>query len=127
MGLARLKKRSEFLAANRGRKFAAPGLVLQARRRKEPDETGDMEAIRVGFTATKKVGGAVSRNRIKRRLRAAADQILPENGKPRTDYVLIGRAKTLLRPFDLLLEDLAQALHMINAPEIKARTDKDKH
>ena len=67
-------------------------------------------ALRVGFTASKKVGGAVIRNRAKRRLRAAAAAVLPLSGIAGTDYVLVARRDTEGRPFETLLSDLASAL-----------------
>jgi ribonuclease P protein component len=67
--------------------------------------------VRVGFTASRKVGNAVVRNRAKRRLRAAASQILADQGTPGTDYVLIARAATAGRPYAALVADLAAALH----------------
>lgn len=69
--------------------------------------------MRVGFTASRKVGGAVVRNRAKRRLRAAAAHILPDAGRPGTDYVLIARAATAARPFAALLDDLETALRRV--------------
>ena len=104
-------RRADFLrVASAGRKWAAPGLVLQARRRSE-----DGEAIRVGFTATKKVGIAVVRNRARRRLRAAVDRILPAHAASGTDYVVIARMETATRPFPLLLADLETALKRLGA------------
>lgn len=84
-----------------------PGLVLQARARADDDE------IRVGFTASKKVGGAVERNRAKRRLRAAAEELLKSQGKASHDYVLIARSETVRRPYALLKDDLSRALKRI--------------
>jgi ribonuclease P protein component len=69
--------------------------------------------VRVGFTASRKVGNAVVRNRAKRRLRAAAAQLLRARGNPRTDYVLIARATTARRPFAALLDDLESALRRV--------------
>ena len=102
--LGRLKKRSEFLFVRDGRYRAQGGLVVQAR--KNPDH----DTIRVGFTATKKIGGAVVRNRAKRRLREVARLILPEFGVPGTDYVFIARQSTCSRPYSHLVEDGKKAL-----------------
>ncbi len=71
--------------------------------------------MRVGYTASRKVGNAVVRNRAKRRLRAAAARILAERGRPGTDYVLIARATTAERPFAALVDDLETALGRIEA------------
>jgi ribonuclease P protein component len=67
-------------------------------------------AIRVGFTASRKIGNAVARNRARRRLKAAAQQVLPLYGLPGNDYVLVARRETLTRPFGELLGDLETAL-----------------
>ena len=82
-----------------------PGFVLLVRDRADGDE-----ALRVGFTVTKKIGGAVVRNRMKRRLRALARELLPTGGKPGADHVLIGRTGGIERDFGLLREELAEAL-----------------
>lgn len=70
--------------------------------------------MRVGFTVTKKVGNAVVRNRVKRRLRAAAEEVFPRLGRAGTDYVVIGRLGALTRPFAALLQDLEQAVERID-------------
>jgi len=110
--LGRLKKRSEFLAvAAANRRWAAPGLVLQARKAAEADRTA--EPLRIGFTATKKIGNAVARNRARRRLRAAVDDVLRREGPVAAgpaDLVLIARAGTSDRPYEALKADLRQAL-----------------
>jgi ribonuclease P protein component len=66
--------------------------------------------MRVGFTVTKKIGGAVVRNRMKRRLRALAREIVPLNGFPGSDHVMIGRARGIERDFGLLRTELTSAL-----------------
>lgn len=88
-----------------------PGLILQAAPR--PMGRAEGPGLRVGFTASRKVGNAVIRNRAKRRLRAAAAEILADRGNPQTDYVLIARSETPRRPYAALLDDLAAALHRI--------------
>jgi ribonuclease P protein component len=110
--LATLKIRADFLriAADR-RKAVTPGLILQASPRAAGSDSG--AAVRVGFTASRKVGNAVVRNRAKRRLRAAAAQILAEQGNPGTDYVLIARGATAERPYAALVADLASALRKV--------------
>jgi ribonuclease P protein component len=116
--LVRLKVRADFLRVAQGSKWSAPGLVLQMRR---SETAGALPRIRVGFTATKKIGGAVERNRTKRRLRAAAAAIMPLYGKPGHDYVLVGRAGTNKRPFALILQDLVSALRKVHQrPQQKA-------
>jgi ribonuclease P protein component len=114
-GLVRLKTRADFLrVAASGRRAVRPGLLLQAAAR-PPVTLGAAEGavVRIGFTASRKVGNAVVRNRAKRRLRAAADELLARDGRPGTDYVLIARAGTgERRPADLLA-DLASALRQV--------------
>ncbi len=110
--VGRLKRRSEFLRVARARRnWAAPGLILQAAPSEAEDpEAAPVAAMRIGFTASKKVGGSVERNRAKRRLRAVAQRILPDTAMPGFDYVLIARAATLTRPADRLSADLETAL-----------------
>ena len=103
--IERLKIRPDFLAAAQAMHCARGAIVAQARARRDETPT-----IRVGFTATKRIGNAVARNRAKRRLRAVAAAVLPLSGQERTDYVLVARPATLNRPFDDLLKDLAAAL-----------------
>ena len=112
--VTRLKRRSDFLqVARRGQKWVTPGLVLQSLQRKAFEITSH-NGIRVGFTVTKKVGNAVIRNRARRRLRAAAADVIVAHGQDLTDYVLIGRAGTLKRPYALLVADLKTAMQQLN-------------
>jgi ribonuclease P protein component len=102
---ARLKRRAEFLrVAARGRKAATHGLVLQALTRE------DNQPARIGFTVTKKIGGAVVRNRARRRLKEAARLELAGQILPGIDLVLIGREGTRKRNFEELRDDLRRAL-----------------
>lgn len=110
--VGRLMRRPEFLAvAGTRRKHVAPGLILQVRRHDDRQRPAPGEpAIRLGLTATRKIGNAVVRNRARRRLREAARQILPLFAMPGHDFVLVARAATPERPWLELLGDLTAAL-----------------
>ena len=82
-----------------------PGFILLVRDRKDSDPS-----MRVGFTVTKKIGGAVVRNHMKRRFRALAREIVPAKGFAGADHVMIGRAKGIERDFGLLRSELSTAL-----------------
>lgn len=113
--LVRLKTRADFLRVAAGRRRAIrPGLIVQT----APNPAGATaeDSVRVGFTASRKVGNAVIRNRAKRRLRAAAAAVLGESGTPGSDYVLIARAETGDRPYRDLVGDLEAALRYLNRP-----------
>ncbi len=98
------------------RKWVAPGLILQARRhdsRQHPPEPGPV--VRFGLTASKKVGNAVARNRARRRLRAAAMELLAAHGAPGYDLVLIARSETLVRGYADLKADITLGLKRLGA------------
>ena len=82
-----------------------PGFVLQVRDRSDQDP-----ALRIGFTVTKKIGNAVVRNRMKRRFRSLARELLPSLGIAGSDHVLIGRAGGVERDFATLRDELRAAL-----------------
>jgi ribonuclease P protein component len=120
--IGRLKRRAEFLqVAAANRKWVAPGLILQVRRQPSPDSESDdapraarpervRGPVRVGFTASRKVGNAVQRNRARRRLRAVAQQVLDRHAEPGTDFVLIARPATVDRDYQALVGDLVAGL-----------------
>ncbi len=110
--IERMKRRADFLRAQKSRRQFTPGLTLESCR--SPDEAPST-GCRVGFTASRKVGSAVERNRAKRRLRAAAAAILPLLGREGHDYVLVAKVATLSRPYAELVADLTKALTAANA------------
>lgn len=124
--LDRLKKRSDFLRVqNTGKRWVAKGLVLQAavsplpendipENEESKEEGGAAGPIRFGLTASRKLSvRAVDRNRVRRRLRAAACDILPLYARPGADYVLIGRKETADRSYDELCRDLRWCLRRL--------------
>ncbi len=115
--LERLKTRRQFLhVAGAGRKWVAPGLILQVCPHERDDALSDEAAdVRIGFTVSRKVGGAVVRNRARRRLRHAAERVMPDQAAGARDYVLIGRRTTIGRRFEDLVADLETALARLDA------------
>jgi ribonuclease P protein component len=105
VSLDRLTQRKDYLAANAGKRAPMPGFVLIVRARDDADPV-----MRVGITVSKKVGNAVIRNRMKRRFRQLAREVLPESGLHGADHVLIGRAGGIERPFADLKAELVKAL-----------------
>ena len=99
-----------------------PGVVVQMWRRPRDHAAGS--GIRYGLTASRRVGKAVERNRARRRLRAAAEQVLPLHGTAGCDYVLIGRMATLTRPYDALLADVRRAVERLSRDR---RRGDDRH
>jgi ribonuclease P protein component len=118
--IGRLKTRAEFLHVRDGTRFAAPSLVLQARAR--GDAASPSGGARFGFTATKVLGGAVKRNRARRRLTEAVRLVAPAHAVAGYDYVLIARAGTVQRRFTELTRDLERALTKVHeAPRPQKR------
>lgn len=114
-----MQNRPEFLAAARALRQGTKGMMVQARKRREGEVSSGQpvptDALRVGYTCSKKVGNAVARNRAKRRLREVARAVLPDHGTPGWDYVLIGRKDaTAGRPFEDLKGDLVYALKKLH-------------
>ena len=120
--LETLKKRADFLRVNQqGTKFVTSSVILLMLK----DESNCAAVqVRVGYTVTKKLGGAVQRNRIKRRLREAVRMVFPARAQPGHIYVLIARHSALHCPFGTLLRDLEFALPRIGriAPKPKTPT-----
>jgi ribonuclease P protein component len=107
--MQRLKQRADFLAAATGARAPGAAFVLQARQR------ADAGPVRVGFTVTKKVGNAVERNRVRRRLREMVRLSATGPLQAGHDYVLIGRRTALQWPFERLMQEFDKALHRIHA------------
>jgi ribonuclease P protein component len=116
--LATLKRRPEFLRVRTGARWATAGFVLEGKRRNSPALP---EVARFGFTVSKQVGGAVERNRIRRRLKAAVRGILPDHTRRDFDYVLIARRPALDAAFAALVSDLVEALRRVHTRKPRPR------
>jgi ribonuclease P protein component len=114
--IERLTSRPQFLAAAKGVSEARGAVVVQ-----RLDRRDGVPTVRLGFTATRKVGNAVIRNRAKRRLREAARAAAPLLAASGSDYVFIARMGTADRPWDRLLDDVKSALTRLATPR-PART-----
>jgi len=112
--IRRLRVRAEFLRANGGRRAGKPGVLVQCIEKPGATDIG------AGFTASRKVGNAVIRNRARRRLKEAVRLLLPELGRPGRDYVFIARRETAERPWTLLLDDVKSALLTLARPQTEA-------
>ena len=119
---SRLPKRTDFLRIAAGARRVTPGFILQAAPHPPASQPGvTLPPLRVGFTASRKVGNAVARNRAKRRLRALADKVMPEAADPGHDYVFIVRTETLKRDFAAMEQDLRHALRKLREPKPAAK------
>ena len=113
--MQRLTQRADFLTAATGAKAPSTAFVLQACKRREDG------IMRVGFTVSKKVGGAVERNRVRRRLREVVRLSPSPRMQPGHDYVLIGRRAALDAPFDRMMDDFDRALRRVHAAPLVLR------
>ncbi|PLX37939.1 MAG: ribonuclease P protein component [Hyphomicrobiales bacterium] len=117
----RLKKRAQFLAVAQGARTARRAFVLQALCERPAESPA-----RFGFTVTKRIGNAVERNRIRRRLRAAVD-VVHATARTGCDYVLVGRRDALTQPFPTLVGDLASALRKVHDPRSQTPNRSQTH
>ncbi|MEE2745912.1 MAG: ribonuclease P protein component [Pseudomonadota bacterium] len=119
--LKMLKKRSDFLTvAKSKRSWVTPGFIIQMHVRNNHNNIQDSDnSVRVGYTVTKKVGKAVIRNRIRRRLRASVNEVLPVYAIDGRDYVFIGRRRAAKRCYSLLVSDLRWALSKLEDSKLK--------
>jgi len=121
--LTRLRKRADFQRASRGRRAHSEAFVLQASPRVAADDT---KGPRLGFTASKKVGGSVARNRIRRRLKEAVRVAPRLETLPDHDYVIVARREALSRPFDRLMADVQRAFGAVHSRGGAKTGDRDK-
>lgn len=111
-----MTRRTDYLAANRGQRQTTPGFILLVRDRRDGDS-----AVRLGITVSKKVGGAVVRNRMKRRFRILGRELLAIHALAGADHVLIGRREGIERDFDALRAELREALFRAARKAAKGR------
>jgi ribonuclease P protein component len=109
--MERLRQRADFLAAASGAKVPTTAFVLQARKR------GDSGPVRVGFTVSRKVGTAVERNRVRRRLKEIVRLSAATGLSSGHDYVVVGRRAALSLPFEQITEDFKRALRRLRVPK----------
>ncbi len=112
--LVSLKRRAEFLRVRGGSRCATASFVLEAKPRAQQDVSVAVREARFGFTVTKRLGKAVDRNRIKRRLRAAVRNVQMKHARPGFDYVIVARSPALDTAYATLLGDLEKALERVH-------------
>lgn len=110
--VASLKRRADFLRVRGGARCATAAFVVEAKPREPQSKAADQ--ARFGFTVTKRLGKAVERNRIKRRLRAAVRDVHMLHAKPEFDYVVIARPSALDTAYSILVDDLTKALDRVH-------------
>ena len=125
MAVDTIKRRSDFLAIRGGVRSSMPCCLIEAKPR-APERT-KICGPRFGFTVTKKLGNAVKRNRIRRRLKSAINQIAPLYARDGFDYVLVARHSALEKPFADLLRELSRALKNIHKPQENGEQRLDKY
>jgi ribonuclease P protein component len=114
--MERLRQRADFLAAATGTRAPAAAFILQMRPR------ADEGPVRVGFTVSKKVGNAVERNRVRRRLREVVNRSAAARMRPGHDYVVVGRRAALGLPFGRMIEEFEGALRRVHEERRKPKT-----
>ena len=119
--LATLKCRKDFQTVRKGRRFATGAFVLEGRQR---TTVGMAEQARFGFTVTRAVGGAVERNRIRRRLKAAVKSVQKNHARPDFDYVVVARRPALEAKFEVLVRELARGLDRLHRPPPQPTGDR---
>lgn len=124
MGLQTLKSRSEFLAVRGSARASVPVCLIEARKR--PDGAIGDQGPRFGFTVTKKLGNAVVRNRIRRRLKSAIAAISADHAKGGFDYVLVARSAAFDRPYEDVMADLIRAFNLLHKTPPRGDQGLDK-
>lgn len=112
--LETMRKRAEFLAVRGGSRWSAPAFVLETKKRKTAPDGVSVPGARFGFTITKKIGNAVVRNKIRRRLKAALEPLVDSLAQPANDYVVVARRAAFDIPFATLQKDLERALQRVH-------------
>lgn len=120
-----LKKRADFLRVQSGgKKWVSKGLVLQVAQVPDSIKLSSHKGLRCGFTVTKRTDkSAVNRNRMKRRLRSVAADVLSVYGKSGYDYILVGRPETLSKPYAVLCKDLTWCLRKLELYQEEGSAD----